>query len=199
MEWERLISEANWGTTEAQELAELVTVNNDIGSLEYRLQLLFSIFSQKPSYFTSYCLVKLYDKFDAELKSKFWDRFVNELESAEGIVSDELKYLLWVEFFRDKLTVNEAWNQILKRSTSNEVIGTLLNESGPVPFDLKLSLYRELIDNEKWHRPILLSIHHSLFDITGNVNIDDAKMILNQLQVDKSDDYYKEVNRRLSI
>jgi hypothetical protein len=199
MEWEQLISEANWGTTEAQELAELVTDNNDIGSLEYRLQLLFSIFSQKPSYFTSYCFVKLYDKFDSELKSKFWDKFVEELENNEGKVKDELKYLLWVEFFRDSLTVNEAWNQILERSKSNEIISILLNQSGPVPFDLKLKLYNELIDNQEWHMPILKSIHHSLFDITGSVNIEDAKMIVDQLQVDKSDEVYKEVNRRLFI
>lgn len=199
MEWEQLISETNWGTAEAKELAELVTDNNHIGSLEYRLQLLFSIFAQKPSYFTSHCLVKLYAKFDDELKSKFWDRFVDELENTQDKVNDELKYLLWVEFFRDKLTVNEAWNQILERSKSKEIIVILLNQSGPVPFDLKLKLYNELIDDQEWHMPILKSIHHSLFDIAGSVKIEDAKMFVDQLQVDKSYEVYKEVQRRLFI
>ena len=197
MEWEELISEKNLGVSDASELAELIAFDHGIGDLDFRLNLLIAIFTKQPSYFTSNYFKILYPEFDTKQKSKLWDFLSDQLQNDNITIKHEVEYLLWVDFFVDKNTVVEAWNNILKRSSSESVIASLLVASGPVPFDLKYELYSILVNDVFWHKLILKSINASIYDVYGKVEIELAKEIFVQLNVDESNDMYQAVRRRL--
>ena len=96
----------------------------------------------------------------------FWSE-IRDLLGSEDALADPVSYVLWVDWYEDRDTVEEAW----RRTADTARLGTrgierLLECSGPVPYGLKRQLFSRLSD-ERWHPWILASIVYSCTDVYG--------------------------------
>ena len=97
-----------------------------------------------------------------------------------------MEYFLWCDFFERGDRVEEAWEALVTPETPHLALQSILLVSGPVPFDLKLSVYERLLPNAQWHHSIFLSILHSYSEEHGHFEEEPAKRILGQLLIPRS-------------
>ena len=86
--------------------------------------------------------------------------------------------------FEDADVAPEAW----MRTTEGEGVGErglarVLEASGPVPWQAKAPLLRELMRDERWHAAIFHSIQWSAFDVFGSVDVAEATAMLRDLRL----------------
>ncbi len=162
-----------------------------------KLQLIFAVYSELPCYgLIMYCKDK-YPSFDEEARTYFWKLAREQLGHDEEMYAQPMAYLLWVDFFEDTHTVRDAWGNLLVGSPGERLLERLLDVSGPVPFDLKMVLYRQLMHRPKWHYPIFRSILHSSFDAYGDTDEKAARYVLRHLNLPKHTEHLETLRTRL--
>lgn len=163
--------------------------------LKTKIKLGFDFFHKFPSYY--HFLIPFYHLImnkelenNIELKDVIWSKFMTYL-SLEKYYSDTVAYVLWVEFFEDGGTRDETWKGLLKHSENEKSLLVLIENSGPVDFDLKEPVYCKLLDNVNNHMSIFKSLLHSSFDVYGKTNHRKAKLLLSKLKISSDTRHYK--------
>ena len=165
-----------------------------------KITLGFQFYETFPSY--HHFLVPFYNAIrnkeiiDQPEKDIIWEHFMNYLAS-ENYYADPVGYALWVEFFEDQSTVLETWDGLMKFYDKKAML-RLLEQSGPVPYDLKAQVYKILIQDTDSHQAIFKSLLFSAYDLYGQISKGKAKDLLKQLNVDRTSENYKLLVNKLN-
>ena len=165
-----------------------------------KIELGFELFELFPDYYhflvPFYRIVRDSEAVDESEKQIIWKKFMKYL-AAEDHYADPVGYVLWVEFFEDTDTVNEAWNGLMKNVTTPAGLLKLLEHAGPVPYDLKEPVYKGLLADPANHTSIFRSILYSAFDVYGQLERGKATKLLSELNIDRTSDEYKQLMLKL--
>lgn len=170
-------------------------------SLSNKIRLDFDLFELFPSYYhffvPFYHLIKNEEISDDEDKQIIWKRF-GEYLGGEPYYADPVGYVLWVEFFEDITTMAETWHGVLSNIPNEKALHKLLLHAGPVAYELKEKVYKELLPNRENHETIFTSILFSAFDAYGQVDQVKALELLSNLAVDKDSYDFNQLNLKLT-
>jgi hypothetical protein len=112
---------------------------------------------------------------------------------------EPVTYLLSVDFFEDRSTVEEAWRELTVRSPGSDLrIGRVLQVSGPVPYSLEAPLYEELAADVRWHGAIAEGLIGSATWVCGDLDISKARKLLLRLAVPADLEGLDQLRERLS-
>jgi len=174
--------------------------DRDFG-LDKKVMLGFELFETFPNYY--HFLVPFYQLIrdkklenHIELKNIIWSKFMVYL-GGEKYYSDTVTYVLWVEFFEDFATVEETWKGLLKYSNNNKSLLILIENAGPVPFELKEPVYYKLLNDKNNHLSIFKSLLHSSFDVYGKFDYNKAELILSKLSIQTDTEHYMLLNEKI--
>ena len=134
---------------------------------------------------------------DQNEKEMIWQHFMKYLASKK-YYADPVEYVLWVDFFEDEATVRETWQGLINNYTEKSSLLRLLEAAGPVPFDLKEPLYKNLLADMETHETIYNSLLFSAYDVFGKIDKTKALDILAMLKIDTKTENYKLLKEKLN-
>lgn len=141
----------------------------------------------------SFFLNRPYGELSPEARRLFW-AFAREMLSAEEpALADPVAYSMWCDLFETEWAA-EAW-KALTVGAPGRLLERILVMSGPVPFLVKRDLYRQKIGNKRWHYFIYRSLLHSAFDVYGDVDKKEARLILGRLKLSLPKDEQENLKR----
>ncbi len=168
-----------------------------------KISLGFQLFETFPSYYhfltPFYHGIRNKEIVDPTEKEIIWKYLMKYLASEE-YYADPVSYVLWVEFFEDKTTVKDAWQglaHLVNNYSDKKALQRLLEQAGPVPFDLKESIYNSLLIDKTNHELIFNSLLYSAYDVFGQIDKKKALNILSKLKVDTETENYKLLKEKL--
>lgn len=165
-----------------------------------KIMLGFQLYEIFPSYY--HFLVPFYhgirnkEIVDPNEKPIIWKQFVKYLAS-ESYYADPVGYVLWVEFFEDETTVRETWQGLVDNYSDRKSLLGLLEQAGPVPFDLKETVYESLLIDETSHELIFNSLLYSAYDVFGKIDKQKTLNLLTKLKIDTETENYKLLKEKL--
>ncbi len=168
-----------------------------------KIQLLADVYTDIPTYslwFIFYSDLWRGIKSDPDqtsTRTKFWSLVRQWLSGDSDELAEPICYTLWCDYFEDKDDVVEAWNALVQEGAPDRLLERVLENSGPVPYNLKIELYQRLIHDHPWHYFIFESILHSEFDYYGKIDRRDARAWLERLQLNELSDEDKQSLERL--
>ena len=127
----------------------------------------------------------------------FLTKLAGLLDNSAEAIAAALEYSLWVDFFENPETVSFAWLALQNDLCTEKGRLRLLGVSGPVPFELKKDFLHSFLGDERMHKHILAALYASLYEVYGKSDPEGIKELLAQLRIDKSDDIYEAVTRKL--
>ncbi len=166
-----------------------------------KIQLGFMLFDLFPNY--SHFLTPFYDIIESkelkanDLKDGIWKSFVAYLES-ENYYATPVSHLLWVDFFENPDTVLEAWQGLMNQKQTKQSVARLIKCAGPVPFELKVPLYKKMLKDASLHESIFYSLLFSALDENGGIDKNLARAILIKLKIKTNTAEYRLLKSRLS-
>jgi hypothetical protein len=173
--------------------------NSDMTNLK-KITLGFQLYELFPSYY--HFLTPFYhgirDKQIAEQNEKeiIWNHFMKYLAS-ENCYSHPVSYVLWVDFFEDDTTVRETWQGLVNNNSDRTSLLRLLAVAGPVPFELKESLFNSFLTEIETHELIFDSLLTSAYEVFGKIDKKKSLAILAKLQIDTKTEKYKLLQEKL--
>lgn len=140
-------------------------------SLGERLDTGLALYREMPCYANTVALHGFYREFSADQRRRLWDAYRAALEDPDDRLADPVSYSLWVDFFEDAATVEEAWQETTRGGGERwELrITRVLDVAGPVPWVLKETVFAQLCDDPRRHRAIFRAIAGSAFDALGRL------------------------------
>lgn len=181
------VSQNLWGYESERTVAEQIKIG-------------FELFEKFPSYFhfmmPYYRLIKHKTTKDKTLKNIIWQHFMKFLGS-ENYYFSPVGYVLWVEFFEDPETQDEAWKGLMQFSDDKIAVMKLLEYAGPVAYSLKEPIYKRLLSDQSTHESIFKSLLFSSFDLCGQTENDKALKLLLQLKIDPKTEHYLKLQEKL--
>jgi hypothetical protein len=169
-------------------------------SLEEKINLDFELFEKFPSYYhfllPFYRIIKDNRTENENLKNIIWQNFMKFLGS-ENYYFSPVGYVLWVEFFEDPETQDEAWKGLMQFSDDKIAVIKLLEYAGPVAYSLKEPIYKRLLSDQSTHESIFKSLLFSSFDLCGQTENDKALELLLQLKIDPKTEHYLKLQEKL--
>ena len=157
-----------------------------------KVQLSLQFNDQYPSSFnlmTMWLGYSASEEHSKELENKIYTYYLINLSDKTKDLSSSIEYSLYFDILEAPERNEYAWKFFLSKDPSDHFLKIILRNSGPLPYDLKHSLYIDLIPRIDLHADIYYSIRHSCFDNCGQVNKNPALDILNQLKLsDKMDE-----------
>lgn len=190
------LSEETWSLL--QELSDEVW-KSDM-SASKKIELGFQLFELFPHYYhflvPFYLMIEAGEMVSRDEKKIIWTRFMQYLAS-ENYYADTVAYVLWVEFFEDHSLVAETWEGLTANYSDKKSLLQLLECAGPVPFDLKIPYYYELLTDESNHESIFKSLKSSATDVYGQIDPEKALDILDKMQIDRTSNEYKQLTDKL--
>lgn len=164
-----------------------------------RIELGFRLFDLFPDYYhflvPFYHLIRSDGAITEDQKQLVWKKFMEYL-GADEHYADPVGYVLWVDFFEDPETVVETWNGLIK-NVNKTSLSKLLEHAGPVPYELKELIFKELLADTDNHETIFKSILYSAFDVYGKLDRDKALKLLSELNIDRDTSEYKQLMLKL--
>ena len=100
-------------------------------------------------------------------------------------LKSSIKYSLYFDILEEPKLNEYAWGYFLSNNPNNTFLKILLQNSGPVPFNLKKELLLRLIKLSEFQQHIYQSIRHSLFDLCGDINFDEAQKIFSMIDLNE--------------
>lgn len=166
-------------------LADLVWFNTNLSPTE-RVNLLFELYREMPCY--ANLLYILLGELDPEALDLFWSQVRDLLDDPDERLADPVSYWLWCGPFEDKADVSvEVWERIVTGGAlGDHAVERILGVAGPVPWHAKAPLLRKLLPDPRWHESILGCIGGSVFDLYGRVDIEEARSILDRLELNRN-------------
>lgn len=163
------------------DLADPVWYENEAPMLD-RLRLAFDLYEAMPCYGNLMYIQHFFDKLDDASSELFWARFCEWLGHGDDRLADPAAYSLWVDYFEDRDTVEEAWRRTTSEATALQ-LRRVVEASGPVPWSLKARLYAELAREPQWHRSLFEALCGSAFDVFGDIDHGEAEALLRRLHL----------------
>jgi hypothetical protein len=138
--------------------------------LAERLAMGLRVLREMPCYANTMALKSFHEQFGPHEKQALWDAYRAALEAEDDRRADPVSYSLWVDFFEDAATVEEAWREMTARRGASwrRRVERVLDVAGPVPWALKEALFAELVGEERWHPAIFAALRGSAFDAYGD-------------------------------
>lgn len=138
-------------------------------SLSERLEAGLALYREMPCYANTVPLHGFYHEFSAGDRDRLWDAYRAALAHPDDRLADPVSYSLWVDFFEDPATVEEAWQETTRPGGEGweRRVSRVLDVAGPVPWPLKEALFESLVDEPRWHPAVLRAIVGSAFDAFG--------------------------------
>jgi len=170
-------------------------------TISQKIPLGFQLYELFPSYY--HFLVPYYHAMrdkeitDPNEKASIWKQFMKYLAS-ENYYADPVGYVLWVDFFEDPETVKETWQGLINNYSNKKSLLLLLEAAGPVPFDLKESVYNNLLSDKANHDSIFTSLLYSAYDVFGQIDKKKAHRLLARLKVDTETENYLLLKEKLN-
>lgn len=165
-----------------------------------KISLGFQLYETFPSYYhfltPFYHGIRNKEIVDPNEKEIIWKHFMKYLAS-ENYYADPVGYVLWVEFFEDETTVSDTWQGLVNNCSDKKAILRLLEQAGPVPFDLKETHYNSLLIDKTNHELIFNSLLYSAYDVFGQIDKIKALNILAKLKVDTGTENYMLLKEKL--
>lgn len=165
-----------------------------------KISLGFQLYETFPSYYhfltPFYHAIRNKEIVDPSEKEIIWKHFMKYLAS-ENYYADPIGYILWVEFFEDETTVRDTWQGLVNNYADKKALLRLLEPAGPVPFDLKETLYNTLLADKTNHELIFNSLLYSAYDVFGKIDKKKALDILAKLKVDTGTESYRLLKEKL--
>ena len=183
----------NLNEDDASGIANFIWWNDTNLDEESKLDLTLALFQIKPSYGVLMELSMNFEKLNNSQRDRIWKDYKAYLSKGNKNQKEAVEYSLWVDFFENNETVEEAWKSMIGNYENEVILKRLLPISGPVPFDLKEEFYKRVVKDEKWHEYILDSLVGSFFDVFGQINIEKARLILSRLKVNKDSNKYSKL------
>lgn len=160
----------------------------------------FQLYETFPSYYhfltPFYHAIRNKEIVDPNEKEIIWKHFMKYLAS-DNYYADPIGYILWVEFFEDETTVRDTWQGLVNNYADKKALLRLLEQAGPVPFDLKETLYNTLLADKTNHELIFNSLLYSAYDVFGKIDKKKALDILAKLKVDTGTENYSLLKEKL--
>ncbi len=140
-------------------------------SLGERLRMALRLYGEMPCYANTVALHGFYREFDAEQRGLLWTAYRAWLAGADDRLADPVAHSLWIDFFEDAATVDEAWREVTRRDTApwQRRIARVLHVSGPVPWALKAPRLHELAGDPHHHHAVFRALVGSAFDHLGDL------------------------------
>lgn len=135
---------------------------------------------------------------DAKQRGPVFIHMRQLLSSSQTSLWKELCYSLWVDFFEDKETVTETWNALTPETLDTTSLERLLPFTGPVPYDLKRTLYHTLVIDKKFHTSLFEALNASAFDVYGQIDKADALQLLDPLKPHADADKFQRLTEKLA-
>lgn len=150
----------------------------------------FTLYRELPSYTALSQLHIQYgnDKLAGDARRRFWAIYREIVSGASEAHARPACYSLWCDWFENQDTVAEAWSEILTPPVDDRRMERVLTHSGPVPFGMKSSVYRELEGDPRKHDWIFRSLLYSAFDVYGNIDKSQALAIVERLEVPETEE-----------
>lgn len=169
-------------------------------STEQRIDAMLSIIDAFPHYTSSSHLFQIFSHdgdLTDEAKEKLWDGIIRYLSDKNTNVREPIEYVLWVDFFEDQSTCQEAWTELTARACEPVVLDRLLIIGGPVPYALKRPIYESYSKVPSKHAVLAQSLAHSINDVFGKIDKADARRYLDILKLPNQDEYYNYLLERM--
>jgi hypothetical protein len=149
------------------------------------LETALRLYREMPCYANTIELKRAYERFGDDEKQTLWNALRELLASDDDRLADPLGYALWVDFFEDHSTVEEAWRETTRRDVDpwQRRITRVLDVAGPVPWPLKEDVFVALVADERFHPAILRALAGSAFDVCGQLDAAAAAGWLRRLRV----------------
>ena len=112
-----------------------------------KIKISFELFERSPEYGICMELKMAFNEMSIEIRDYLWEKYRYYLLSGTDKQKEQIKYSLWVDFFEDPETVDEAWSKIVTNNSEINVLRQVLSISGPVPFEKKDKLYLKVIED----------------------------------------------------
>jgi hypothetical protein len=165
-----------------------------------KISLGFQLYETFPSYYhfltPFYHGIRNKEIIDPNEKEIIWKHFMKYL-ALENYYADPVGYVLWVDFFEDETTVRNTWQGLVNNYTDKKALLRLIEQAGPVPFDLKETHYNSLLLDKTNHEIILNSLLYSAYDFYGQIDKKKALKILGKLKVNTGTENYRLLKEKL--
>lgn len=163
------------------ELADTLWYEGDASGAD-RLAAAQALYRAMPCYANLMYVKHAFDEFGREERASLWAEYRALLAQPDDRLADPVMYSLWVDFYEDRSTVKEAWEETSRLEPHEERrLQRVLEMSGPVPFKLKTRVYEQIVDDPRWHAHIFRSLLASASDVYGDIKQRGARRWLDRL------------------
>lgn len=146
--------------------------HDDRCPISERLGVALDLYTRMPCYANVMSLKHAYPDLDPIQRDRLWAFFRDAVAGPDSALADPILYALWVDFFEDPDTVEDAWSAMTAAETPTSGIDRVLPRAGPVPWASKAPLLQALLPDPARHDAIHAALVGSAFDVYGQ--IDDA-------------------------
>ena len=168
-------------------------------STNQKIEEVVAVYWEIPCYGLLNYVGDLFESLDDEERAHLWAKCITILDAENRLFARPMEYFLWCDFFERGDRAEEAWEALVTPETPHQALQSILLVSGPVPFDLKHSVYERLLTNPEWHHWIFLSILHSYSEEHGQFEEEPGKRILEQLLIPRSTPNLIELQKALGM
>lgn len=162
-----------------------------------RLRLLFEAYERAPDYVFLMHLGLEYSSLAEKERAQIIETYRHYLTLNDDRLVEPIEYSLWCDYFEDPATVERFWRVLATPGAEPAVLRRLLRIAGPVPWNLKANLLRDLARSRKWHPYIYRCLLHSCRDYFGKIVPDEALRVLNGLSLAPDTEHLEDLRRRL--
>ena len=124
-----------------------------------------------------------YKEFSVGEKALWWAGVRERLGSSDAALRNPLEYSLWCDYFENTETVEEAWQALTSDASNERILRCVIKASGPVPYELKRTLYEQLAERLEWQQPIFEALFYSAHDFFGQIDPTHAGHLVARLQI----------------
>jgi hypothetical protein len=159
------------------------------GALLEKFRLMVGAFDQMPQYAFLLQLTFHLEEFTAQERMEVWQWAKQRLQTHPSAVSNPVGYWLWCDVFEsgakpERIAIaREGFLELTKDVRLETVVESVLENSGPVPFELKAKLYERLMQDKKWHPWIFESLLRSAGDVYGHLDVVAARKVVSRLEI----------------
>jgi hypothetical protein len=140
-------------------------------TLAERLDAALRLYAEMPCYANTIALHGFYGEFAVGERDALWEAYRTWLASDDDRLADPIAHSLWVDFFEDPATVQEAWRAVTRTDVGvwERRVERVLRVAGPVPWHVKAPLLEELAGIPRMHQAVFGALAGSAFDLLGQL------------------------------
>lgn len=136
-----------------------------------RLAAALRLYAEMPCYANTIALHGFYGEFGAAQRAALWEAYRAWLAGDDDRLADPVAHSLWIDFFEDAATVDEAWREVTRTDVVpwERRVERVLAVAGPVPWRAKAPLLDELAGDPRMQRAVFGALAGAAFDLLGDL------------------------------